>query len=67
MTAILNNIGTFIATTDAQSGTITGGAVYWVGQWVRTISNNPILFLFAAAIPIAGFGIGALRRLININ
>lgn len=62
---ILQAIGQFIVTTS--EGTVTGGAVYWVTQWVNTITNNPVLLMMAVAMPVAGFGIGALRRLINVN
>lgn len=65
MADIISAISSFIIQTS--EGAVTGGAVYWVSQWVHTIANNSVLLLLAVAMPVAGFGIGALRRLINVN
>lgn len=58
MATIVSNVGSFVT-----------AAVGWVGSWVGAINaeGNEMLFVLAVAMPIAGFGIGALRRLININ
>lgn len=49
-------------------GSLVTGAVSWVGSYVGAImqSGNELLLMFAL-IPVVGFGIGALRRLISIN
>lgn len=48
---------------------VVTAAVGWVGSWAGTITadGNEVLLLLAVAVPLAGFGIGALRRMININ
>lgn len=44
-------------------------AVSWVGTWASAITSegNEILLLACVAVPLAGFGIGAIRRLVNIR
>lgn len=58
MAALITAIGSFVT-----------AAAGWVGDWVGVItaSGNEVLLLLAVAMPVAGFGIGALRRLINVN
>lgn len=58
MAALIASISSFVT-----------AAAGWVGDWAGTITaqGNEILLLLAVAVPLAGFGIGALRRMININ
>lgn len=44
-------------------------AVDWLGTYVSAItaSGNEVLLLACVAVPLAGFGVGILRRLINIR
>ena len=42
-------------------------AISWVGSWVSAIADNPILVLACVAVPLAGFGIGAIRRLMRLR
>lgn len=57
-----SNISTMLtAVTD-----IVEEAVGWVGQWGGKVVETPILLMFAV-VPLAGFGIGALRRLLSVN
>lgn len=44
-------------------------AVDWLTSYVGAItaSGNEVLLLAVVAIPVAGFGVGILRRLINIR
>lgn len=58
MAALITSISAFVT-----------AAAGWVGDWAGTITaeGNEILLLLAVAVPLAGFGIGALRRMININ
>lgn len=41
----------------------------WLSSYVGAItaSGNEVLLLAVVAIPVAGFGVGILRRLINIR
>lgn len=65
MQAIIDAVTSWVYT-PAGSGTAAGGMVTYVGQWVDTIVSSPLLLAFAV-IPLVGFGVGLLRRLININ
>lgn len=58
MAALITSVSSFVT-----------AAVGWVGSWAGTITaeGNEILLLMAVAVPLAGFGIGALRRMINVN
>ena len=40
-------------------------ALSWVGQAITTVMANPILLVMVACMPIAGYGVGLLRRLIR--
>lgn len=40
-------------------------AVGWVGDFAGAITSNDILVLTCVAVPLAGFGIGALARLMR--
>lgn len=44
-------------------------AIEWLTSYVGAImaSGNEVLLLAVVAIPVAGFGVGILRRLINIR
>ena len=47
--------------------TFVTSAISWVGSWVSTIADNPILIIACVAMPLAGFGIGAIRRLMRLR
>lgn len=40
-------------------------ALSWVGSAIGTIMGNPLLLVAVACMPIAGYGVGLLRRLIR--
>lgn len=40
-------------------------ALAWVGQCITTVMDNPLLLVMVACMPIAGYGVGMLRRLIR--
>ena len=40
-------------------------ALSWVGSAIGTIMGNPLLLVCVACLPIAGYGVGLLRRLIR--
>lgn len=40
-------------------------ALGWVSSAISTIMANPILLVMVACMPIAGYGVGLLRRLIR--
>lgn len=44
-------------------------AIEWLTSYVGAITatGNEVLLLAVVAIPVAGFGVGILRRLINIR
>lgn len=58
MASLLSAVTTFVTS-----------AVSWVGTWASAITSegNEILLLACVAVPLAGFGIGAIRRLVNIR
>lgn len=40
-------------------------ALSWAGSAIGTIMDKPMLLVFVAAMPIAGYGVGLLRRLVR--
>lgn len=56
MSTFLGNIGTFFT----QSMT-------WMGDVLDKVIENPALTVLVLAMPICGFAVGLLRRIININ
>ena len=56
MTTILTNVGSFVT-----------ASIGWMGDFVETItaSGNEVLFIFVAAVPLVGIGVGLLNRLIH--
>ena len=56
LATILQSITTFVTQ-----------SINWVGSWVSTIVDQPVLLMSVVAIPVAGFGIGALRRLTKLR
>ena len=65
MSAIIDAVTAWVYT-PAGNGTAAGGMVTYVGDWVTAITSSPLLLAFAV-VPLVGFGVGLLRRLININ
>lgn len=55
MTAFLTDIGTFFTT-----------SIGWLGQVLNTVTGSPALTVVCLAIPISGFAIGMLGRLIRL-
>lgn len=55
MAAFLTNIGTFFT----QSMT-------WMGEVLTEVTNNPALTVLVLAMPICGFAVGLLSRLIRL-
>jgi hypothetical protein len=55
MTAFLTNIGTFFT----QSLT-------WLGEALEVVINSPALTILVLAMPIVGFSVGLLSRLIRL-
>lgn len=41
-------------------------SVIWVGDVVDVIANNPMLMIMAFGMPIVGFAVGLLSRLIRL-
>ena len=54
MSALINAVSSFVT-----------AAVDWVGAFAGAITSNDILVLSCVAVPLAGFGIGALARLMR--
>lgn len=40
--------------------------VIWVGDVIDVIANNPMLMIMAFGMPIVGFAVGLLHRLIRL-
>lgn len=55
MTTLLSGIGEFFAQ-----------SVSWLGTILNTITGNPALLILCIAMPIIGFSVGLLNRLIRM-
>lgn len=55
MSSILTDIGTFFTQ-----------AVTWMGDVLDVIVGNPILLVMVVAMPVVGFAVGLLSRLIRL-
>lgn len=55
MSTFLGNIGTFFTQ-----------SITWLGEVLTTITNNPALTVVVLAMPICGFAVGLLSRLIRM-
>lgn len=42
------------------------GAIGWVGQVIDLVESEPLLCLFCVAVPLSGWAIGGLKRLIRL-
>ena len=54
MSALISSVSTFVT-----------AAIGWVGDWATAITSSDLLVLSCVAVPLAGFGIGALARLMR--
>lgn len=55
MSAFLTDIGTFLTS-----------CINWLGQVLDTITANPPLLVMCIAMPVCGFAVGLLSRLIRL-
>lgn len=55
MTAFLSNIGVFFTQ-----------AISWLGEVLDVVIENPALLVLVLAMPICGFAVGLLNRLIRL-
>ena len=55
MTSFLTNIGTFFTT-----------SIGWLGDVLDVVVANPALTVLCLAMPICGFAVGMLNRLIRL-
>lgn len=55
MSTIVTDIGTFFT-----------GAIDWVGDVIQVVVENPLLMCLVVAVPLSGWAIGALKRLIRL-
>lgn len=55
MSAFLTDIGTFFTQ-----------AITWLGDVLDVIVSNPVLLIMVVAMPIVGFAVGLLGRLIRL-
>lgn len=55
MSAILTDIGTFFTQ-----------SVTWLGDILDTVTGNPVLLILCVAMPVIGFSVGLLNRLIRL-
>ena len=56
MESFLSNVGTFFTK-----------CIGWLGTCLDTITGNPALTVLCLAMPICGFAVGLLGRLIRVN
>lgn len=47
-------------------GTFFGEAIEWLSAIINTIAANPVLMVLCLAMPICGFAVGLLGRLIRL-
>lgn len=55
LASMLTDIGSFLTS-----------AVGWLGTALDTVTGDPALFVMVIAMPVAGFGVGLLSRLIHL-
>ena len=55
MEALLTDIGTFFTQ-----------SITWLGTVLNTITSNPALLILCIAMPVIGFSVGLLNRLIRM-
>lgn len=55
MTSILTEIGTFFTQ-----------SITWLGDVLDVIVGNPVLLILCVAMPVIGFSVGLLNRLIKM-
>lgn len=55
MTAFLTEIGTFFTQ-----------AIAWLGDVLDVVTQNPALLVLVIAMPVVGFAVGLLSRLIRL-
>lgn len=55
MTTLLNGIGEFFTK-----------SIEWLGTVLNTITANPALLILCIAMPVIGFAVGLLNRLIRM-
>lgn len=55
MTAFLTEIGTFFTQ-----------AIAWMGDVLTEVTSNPALLVLVIAMPVCGFAVGLLSRLIRL-
>lgn len=55
MSAFLSNIGVFFTQ-----------SIDWLGEVLTTVTENPALTVMVLAMPIVGFAVGLLSRLIRL-
>lgn len=46
-------------------GTIVGGAVDWMGDYLTVLYSNPIM-MFWVILGVVGLGVGLIRRMIRL-
>lgn len=56
MEQMISDIGQFLT-----------AAVGWMGQVAEFVVGEPIVMLLAVVVPLSGWAISGLRRLINLN
>lgn len=55
ISTLLSSIGTYFTT-----------AIGWLGNLLTTITGNPALLILCIAMPVIGFSVGLLARLIRL-
>lgn len=55
MTEFLSNIGTFFTQ-----------SITWLGDVLSVVTENPALLVMVIAMPVVGFAVGLLSRLIRL-
>ena len=55
MSAFLTNIGTFFTQ-----------SITWLGDVLNVVTENPALLVMVIAMPVVGFAVGLLSRLIRL-
>ena len=58
--------GVTIATILTSVGDFFTAAVGWMGDVIDVIVSNPILLIMVVCVPLAGYAVGLLRRLLSL-
>ena len=63
---LAEGVPTAMDTLLSQIGTFFTQAIAWLGQVLTTVTGSPALLIMVLAMPICGFAVGLLGRLVHL-